>query len=56
MVNSRGLPPSGTQRSAEGYTKTYNSFSGVDMVCTFAGRVIGELEGLSYTVQREKVR
>src|SRR3990167_5965015 len=36
------------------YTQTYNSFSGVDMQVTFAGVVIGELQGISYTVTREK--
>ena len=35
------------------YSQTYNSFSGVDMVVTFAGSVIGELQGISYTVTRE---
>jgi hypothetical protein len=36
------------------YTQTYNSFSGVDMLVTMGGVVIGELQGLSYTVSREK--
>jgi len=34
--------------------KTYNSFSGVDMLVTFNGTLVGELQGISYTVQREK--
>ena len=51
---NRGIAPSGTQRSAQGFSKTYNSFSGVDMICTFGGKVIGELQGISYTIQREK--
>lgn len=34
--------------------KTYNSFSGVDMLVTFGGTLIGELQGISYTIQREK--
>ena len=56
MTNSnKGLPPSGAQRQTVSFSKTYNSFSGVDMAATFAGKVIGELEGISYTVQREKV-
>lgn len=55
VQSSRGLPPSGAARgSSAAYSKTYNSFSGVDMQCTFAGKVIGELEGLSFTIQREK--
>jgi hypothetical protein len=36
------------------YSRTYNSFSGVDMIATFGGTIIGELQGISYTVQREK--
>lgn len=36
------------------YTKSYNSFAGSDMVVTFNKRIVGELQGLSYTVQREK--
>jgi len=35
-------------------SKTYNSFSGVDIQATFAGQPIGELQGVSYTVTREK--
>lgn len=35
------------------YGQTYNSFSGVDMLVTFAGSIIGELQGISYTVTRE---
>jgi hypothetical protein len=53
MAN-RGLSPSGSQTSGGSFTKTYNSFSGVDMVATFGGKVIGELQGISFTVQREK--
>jgi hypothetical protein len=34
--------------------RTYNSFSGVDIQATFAGLPIGELQGISYTVTREK--
>lgn len=37
------------------FSKTYNSFSGVDMIVTFGGRWIGELQGISYSVTREKV-
>lgn len=36
------------------YTQSYNSYSGVDMTVTFDGKIIGELQGLSYTVTREK--
>jgi hypothetical protein len=36
------------------YTRSYNSFSGVDIKATFGGIVIGELQGVSYSVTREK--
>lgn len=38
----------------EQYTRTYNSFSGCDIQATFAGIRIGELQGVSFTVMREK--
>jgi len=38
----------------DSYTKSYNSFSGADMVVTFGKYIIGELQGISYTIQREK--
>lgn len=37
------------------YTKTYTSFSGCDIVCTFGTTVIGSLTAITYSVQREKV-
>lgn len=36
------------------YTKTYTSFSGCDIACTFGNVVIGELQAISYSVSREK--
>lgn len=36
------------------YTRSYNSFSGVDIKATFGGQIIGELQGVSYSVTREK--
>ena len=39
---------------AEAYSRTFSSFSGADVVATFNGRAIGELQGISYTVTREK--
>lgn len=54
MTNAnRGLAPSGASRSSFG-KRTYNSFSGVDMVVTFGGKILGELQGISFTIQREK--
>lgn len=35
------------------YTKTYTSFSGCDIAAAFNGRVIGELQAISYSIQRE---
>jgi len=36
------------------FTRTYNSFSGVDMFAMFGSILIGELQGISYTITREK--
>lgn len=40
--------------SAE-YTNTYTTFSGCDIVCSFDSQVIGELQGISYSVTRENI-
>jgi len=53
-MTNKGLAPSGSGKSANSFQKTYNSFSGVDMVVTFGGKILGELQGISFTVQREK--
>lgn len=55
MGANQGLPASDSLTNVATFQKTYNSFSGVDMVVTFGGKVIGELQGISYTIQREKV-
>jgi hypothetical protein len=39
---------------AQEYTKTYTSFSGCDIVASFNGKAIGELQGITYSVSREK--
>jgi hypothetical protein len=36
------------------YTQTFTSFSGADIVATFGSRVIGELQGITYSITREK--
>ncbi|BCT30275.1 MULTISPECIES: hypothetical protein [Bacillus subtilis group] len=36
------------------YEKSFTSFSGADIVCTFGGEVIGELQAITYSVTREK--
>jgi hypothetical protein len=54
MTGNKGLSPAGAGRSSSTFQKTYNSFSGVDMVVTFGGKILGELQGISYTIQREK--
>ena len=38
----------------ETYTKTYTTFTGCDIVAAFNGKVIGELQGITYSVSREK--
>ncbi len=37
----------------EEYARTFSSYSGSDIAATFNGRVIGELQGLSYSISRE---
>jgi len=37
----------------EQYTRTFSSFSGADIVATFNGRIIGELQGITYSIARE---
>lgn len=36
------------------YHETYTSFSGADIVCSFAGKEIGTLSGITWSVTREK--
>lgn len=36
------------------YTKTYTSFSGCDIIASFNGKMIGELQGITYSISREK--
>lgn len=38
----------------EEYTKTYTSYSGCDIVASFNGKVLGELQAITYSVSREK--
>lgn len=42
------------ENNVQNYTKTYTSFSGCDIVATFNGKVIGELQAVTYSVSREK--
>jgi hypothetical protein len=42
------------QTHLEKYQKTFTSFSGCDIMATFNGRVVGELQALSYNSTREK--
>lgn len=39
---------------ASNYSKGYNSFSGIDIKAVFASKVIGEIQGISYSITREK--
>lgn len=36
------------------FVRAYNSFSGVDIKAVFGTQVIGSLQGISYSVSREK--
>lgn len=36
------------------FTETYTSFSGADIVCTFAGVTVATLSGITWSVNREK--
>ena len=40
--------------SYEQYTKTYSAFSGCDIVAAFNGKIIGELQAITYSISREK--
>lgn len=40
--------------SSSVYKRSYNSFSGVDIQATFGGKLIADLQGLSWNIQREK--
>lgn len=40
--------------ATDNYTRTFTSFSGADIVATFGSKVIGELQGITYSVTREK--
>ncbi len=46
--------PQRSQASIEEYTKTYSTFSGCDIVATFNGKIIGELQAITYSISREK--
>ena len=39
--------------SYEQYTKTYSAFSGSDIVAAFNGKIIGELQAITYSIPRE---
>lgn len=36
------------------YSQTFTSFAGADIVATFNGKVVGELQAITYSVTREK--
>lgn len=38
----------------ETYKKTYTTYSGCDILATFNGISIGELQGITYSISREK--
>jgi hypothetical protein len=42
------------QATASEFNKSHNSFSGVDIKAVMAGKAVGTLQGISYSVSREK--
>lgn len=44
----------GNNPTVSRYSKTFTSFSGADIVATFNGLVVGELQAITYSVTREK--
>lgn len=44
------MPQSGYEQN---YMKTFSSFSGADIVASFGNKVFGELQAITYAVQRE---
>lgn len=42
------------EATTEGLRKTYNSSAGTDIVATIDGILIGNLNGISYSMTREK--
>lgn len=48
------MPNNQLPLQASPYSRSYNSFSGVDIKAVFANRVLGELQAISYSITREK--
>lgn len=40
--------------AVEEYTRTYSSYGGADILAAFNGVVFGELQGITYSISREK--
>ena len=40
--------------TSEQYTKTYSTFGGSDIVATFNGHPIAEIQAITYSITREK--
>lgn len=38
--------------TASDYVRTYTSFSGCDIICAFGNAIIGELQAITYSIQR----
>lgn len=43
------------ENSRGDWERSYNSFSGCDILATFGGQIVGEMQGITFTIQREKV-
>lgn len=52
-----GISPANYQTAesaTEGLRQTYNSMSGTDIIVTFDGVVVGNVNGISFSTTREK--
>jgi len=46
----------GPNALSDTFTQTYNSHAGTDIVATFNGILIGNLNGVSFSTTREKAK
>ena len=48
------MPTSPNPQPASAFTRSYNSFSGVDIKAVFGNKVLSEIQAISYSITREK--
>ena len=46
--------PTQTQAQVSAFSRSYNSFSGIDIKAVFANQVMAEIQAISYSITREK--